>query len=330
MNLLNNKINIFLKIFILPILIISSLQQCKEKTSSGNNPMHGTMTFLRGDVLVNETKARIGTAVIESDTVEVKENAAAVIQFSNNAQITVESNTKISIKTLVASEGGKPKIDIDQKSGSTFNKIIPGQAEYSLRSPTITAGVRGTSFMMKLDEKGKTNVQLLRGKVGVSNPNAKTNEASEETIIEAGHKIQADEKGEITAAENLSVEEEEKLSKFNEIAFLPVAKLEKIESAKSEDLESIMESMPEVMPIQIEQIIMPEAMSDDKEMAEPDKELTLSDLKKKYGALSKISTKDGETYVGAFRQVGGNMEITTTTGTKIIEASQIESVEQYK
>jgi hypothetical protein len=62
--------------------------------------------------------------------------------------------------------------------------------------------------------------------------------------------------------------------------------------------------------------------------AEP--EVTLDDIKKQYGSLSKVTTKNGKTYVGAFKQVGGKFEIITIKGKEVITATDIAKVQQLE
>ena len=49
----------------------------------------------------------------------------------------------------------------------------------------------------------------------------------------------------------------------------------------------------------------------------------LAKLKKKYGSISKVLTKNGKTYIGVFKVAGELMTITTIGGSKVVIRSSI-------
>jgi len=320
--------------FIIPMLIFALVNvNCKEKDKA--NDIHGTITFIRGDVQINKQKVAIGSQVNANDEIVVGGKSTAVIQFANSAMVTVEANTSLSVEKLLIGDNGKPNIELTQNRGSTFNKIMPGEAEYNIHTPTITAGVRGTSFSVNMKNNKTSEIKLFRGKVAVKKApaaNAPATDAAATTpkeevlILEAGSKIEVNEGDKISEvkAEKLEVKEVETLAKLNEIAFVSDNSLGKIETAPPEESEEVLADMETVVPAEIEAIII-----EVEEENQASRVVTLDDLKKQYGTLSEVRTKSGKTYIGAFKQVGGNIEIITTEGKKTINASQISKVKQY-
>jgi hypothetical protein len=319
----------------LMILVVSTgmIAGCKEKSKSAAAEMHGTITFLRGSVLLNQAPAQIGTMVKMSDSIEVKDKSTAVVQFSTNAMITIESNTNLVIKNLVQGDNGVPTIALDQSRGSTFNKIVPGKANYSVNTPTITAGVRGTAFRVNSSEGEKgTEIELFTGKVALIKDGDMADKTAEgvkpvETILEAGHKIVVTET-EIKEPVRLKEEEIKNLERLNDIAMLPEKKLDKIEKietlSQEEATEIEKDLVNQIVPEESQKILI----QMEEEQAEP--EITLEDIKKQYGSLSKVTTKDGKTYVGAFKQVGGKFEIYTVKGKQVVLATDIAKVQQLE
>ena len=59
------------------------------------------------------------------------------------------------------------------------------------------------------------------------------------------------------------------------------------------------------------------------------KRLTISELKKKYGTLSVITTKDNKKYIGAFRITGNKIEIITTGGKITLPSSKVKNLSPY-
>jgi hypothetical protein len=317
---------------ILTVLLITStfVVSCKDKSKS-TSEIHGTITFIRGSVLLNQSPVQIGTKVSMSDSIEVKDKSTAVVQFSTNAMITIESNSSLVIKSLLQGKDGVPTIAMDQSRGSTFNKIVPGKANYSVNTPTITAGVRGTAFRVSSGGEKGTQIELFNGKVALTkeDPNAKPGEEagkSEELILEAGQKITVTET-EIQAPVKMNETELKDLERMNDIAMIPEKKLDKIEKIDTisvEEAKKIEEEISaEVVPEESQRIIVKMEVQ-----AEP--EVTLDDIKKQYGSLSKVTTKNGKTYVGAFKQVGGKFEIITIKGKEVITATDIAKVQQLE
>ncbi|MES0491156.1 MAG: FecR family protein [Leptospirales bacterium] len=334
-----------LKLF-LPILAsLLILVHCKEEKPTAES-LHGTITFVRGSVEVNNAKATIGNQVKANDTINVKDKSTAVIQFSNSAMVTVEANTTLSINKLLMGKDGKPNIELTQERGSTFNKIMPGEAEYNIHTPTITAGVRGTSFSVDVKDDKTASIKLFRGKVAVKKAPKLVNTQSdgseaipdsdatqdEEIILTAGNKIEVSEDTESIAdvkIEEMKIAEIESLEKLDEIAFVADDNLEQIETAKPSELEAILEEIPEIVPDEIEQVMIQVEEQKAEEIKAETKQITLDDLRRTHGQLSKVITKSGKVYIGAFSQKSGNMEIITTQGKRIIPSSTVAKVEPY-
>jgi hypothetical protein len=331
-----NKMKLFLPVAAALLMLVN----CKEEKQAAES-LHGTITFVRGTVEVNNAKVTIGKQIQANDTINVKEKSTAVIQFSNSAMVTVEANTTLAVKKLLVGDNGKPNIELTQERGSTFNKIMPGEAEYNIHTPTITAGVRGTSFTVNMKSDKAAEIKLFRGKVAVkkapaeSTPQAEgvpSTEAveEEEIILEAGNKINVSgEEGSIAEAkvEEMQVEEIQALEKLNEIAFVSDNNLDELETAEPDKVEEVLEDIPEVVPNEIEQVII--QVEEKNEAEAKERQITLDDLRKMHGQLSKVITKSGKVYIGAFKQKGGNMEIITTQGKRVIPTSQVAKVEPY-
>ncbi|MDH4261586.1 MAG: FecR domain-containing protein [Spirochaetia bacterium] len=316
------------KLFSILFIAFSTLVvvNCKDKSKNASE-IHGTITFIRGSVLLNQTPVQIGAKVSMSDSIEVKDKSTAVVQFSTNAMITIESNSSLVIKSLLQGKDGVPTIAMDQSRGSTFNKIVPGKANYSVNTPTITAGVRGTSF--RVTSGTDTHIELYTGKVALIKDDATVKDGdaakgkTEELILEAGQKVTVTET-EIQAPVKMSATELKDLERMNDIAMLPEKKLnkvEKIETVSVGEAKKIEEEMAiEVVPEESQRIIVKMEV-----LSAP--EVTLDDIKKQYGSLSKVTTKNGKSYTGAFKQVGGKFEIITVTGKEVITATDIAKVQ---
>lgn len=273
-------------------------------------------TYVKGDVLVSGKPATLGQTVSKDATIEVKNNSMAVLQFSSAASITLKANSVLSIANLSKNESGKPVIELSQNSGSSFSKIAKGQSEFSIKTPTAVAGVRGTSFELEVGNGKTTKIKLLEGKVAVAHveanatPEAVKEEMAKATVVEAGQKIEADAKGvakptEITEAEKSS------LQAMNTVEIAPA-------------------SGKVVVPESVEKYATGASTSaslTEAAAAKPEvKRLTLADIKAKYGRIAKIQTKNGKEYVGYFNQQGDQMTIQTVDGQVRVPVASVQKV----
>jgi len=268
-------------------------------------------TYVKGDVLVSGKPAALGQAVSKDATIEVKNNSMAVIQFASAASITLKANSVLSIANLSKNEAGKPVIELSQNNGSSFSKIAKGQSEFSIKTPTAVAGVRGTSFELSVANGKTTQIKLLEGKVVVAKPDATKAELDQATVVEAGQKIEATTAGvakpaEITEAEKTS------LQAMNTVEIAPA-------------------SGKVVVPESVEKYATgaaPSASLTEAAAAKPVevKKLTLADIKAKYGRIAKVQTKNGKEYVGYFNQAGAEMTIQTVDGQVSVPVANVQKV----
>jgi hypothetical protein len=272
-------------------------------------------TYVKGDVLVSGKPATLGQTVIKDATIEVKNNSMAVLQFASAASITLKANTVLSIANLSKNDAGKPVIELSQSSGSSFSKIAKGQSDFSIKTPTAVAGVRGTSFELEVGNGKTTRIKLLEGKVAVAKaepndtPEKIKAELEKATVVEAGQKVEVDNKAvskpvEITEADKAS------LQAMNTIEIAPV-------------------SGKVVVPESVEKYATGQATSasiaEEAPKAEV-KKLTLADIKAKYGRIAKIQTKNGKEYVGYFNQQGAEMVIQTVDGQVRVPVASVQKV----
>lgn len=265
-------------------------------------------TYVKGDVLVSGKPATLGQTVSKDATIEVKNNSMAVLQFASAASITLKANSVLSIANLSKNDSGKPVIELSQNTGSSFSKIAKGQSEFSIKTPTAVAGVRGTSFELVVGNGKTTQIKLLEGKVQVAKADATKEEMAAAPVVEAGQKVEATAAGvakpvEITEAEKSS------LQAMNTVEIAPA-------------------SGKVVVPESVEKYATGTAASASlTEAAKPEvKQLTLADIKAKYGRIAKIETKNGKSYVGYFNQTGANMTIQTVHGQVSIPVASVQKV----
>jgi hypothetical protein len=266
-------------------------------------------TYVKGDVLVSGKPATLGQTVSKDATIEVKNNSMAVLQFASAASITLKANSVLSIANLSKNDSGKPVIELSQNTGSSFSKIAKGQSEFSIKTPTAVAGVRGTSFELVVGNGKTTQIKLLEGKVQVAKSGATTEELSAAPVVEAGQKVEANAQGIVTKPIEITEAEKSSLQAMNTVEIAPA-------------------SGKVVVPESVEKYATGATASASlTEAAKPEvKRLTLADIKVKYGRIARIETKNGKAYVGYFNQTGANMTIQTVDGQVSIPVASVQKV----
>lgn len=306
------------------IIFFSCKSQHDESTS--------LITFTTGDVTVNGIPASAGKILNSNDIIKTADNSYTTVQFGSKIIITIKSNTEILINEMNVS-AGKEKCSIDIRYGNIFNKISGGVNQYNVRTPTLVAAVRGTSFTVSCEKKtGSSSVQLLKGKLNVT----KTKESDklisglkdESIYLTEGEKIYMT--GDMAVSKSsMNAEEIEELKKYDTI--LPVTINEKMIKAEKKDQVTEKKSIePSALSeLQKDQIIraIPEIRSsggsENKDQSYQEK---LNEIKiQNRGQLDVLNLKDGGSIKGMLLQRGMVYRIKTPNGIKEILAEDVAS-----
>jgi hypothetical protein len=298
------------------ILTIGMIASCG---TSRVQELTGCITFASGDVLLNGKQCEFGSPVKAGDTISTGAKSTAVVQFGESSIISLKENSSFIVDSLAVSKD-IDTITINQKIGSSFNKIVKKGTKYSLMTPTSVAAVRGTSFMCSVSEKGST-IKLSSGRVKVIPIIEGELKETASVEIEAGKKIEATEKS-IEAPVELTKKEQSELAALDKIELIPNAQKENF----IEEIKKLPEAeRPVVVPVEIIPVL--EVSETDDQQKKP---ITLKDIERLYGTLSVVETTDGKVYTGAFSQEGNIMKVYTTEGTITIPSSKIASVSRYR
>jgi len=174
------------------ILLVLPQFSCKKDTVVA---LDGYVNFMSGKVNIildgKKTGAEVGAVVKNGAKVETGAGAFVDIYFGDNA-VRVLENSLVEIGSVVTNmKDNTEKSEYTVEKGKMFSRVTKKLAkgdEFTIKTPTTIAGVRGTEFLVS-EENGKGMVACIDGKVAVSDATA------------------ADKKGvEINAGEEVSVE----------------------------------------------------------------------------------------------------------------------------
>ncbi|MDV6237171.1 FecR domain-containing protein [Leptospira ellisii] len=139
---------------------------CKRNQTEKTN---GVITFVNGDVIVQrgdqKIKAAVSQEIQNGDVLITGSKSAAALAFGENASvIEIQSDSQFRFQ-----EEGKGKNFFQEKGSSWIlaNKLNKDET-LTLRTPTTTAGVRGTKFYTALRE-GMTFTCFCQGQVELEN-----------------------------------------------------------------------------------------------------------------------------------------------------------------
>lgn len=301
-------------------LILSTAIVAFVAVNCGDNKNQATLdsakfTYVKGDVTVGGAPATLGNTVNKDALIEVKANSMAVLQFANAASITLKANSQLAIANLAKGENGKPVIELAQSSGTSFSKIAKGQSDFSIKTPTAVAGVRGTSFELTVGKTKTTEIKLLEGKVQVAKAGATREELASATVVEAGQKVEATGRG-VAKPVEISENEKTSLQAMNTVEIsAPGGK-----SVVAESVEKYATGVSTTAAAV--EVAVPQAPAARK--------LTLEDIKAKYGRIAKIETKNGKTYTGYFNQSGSTMTIQTVDGQVSLPVANVGRIMEIK
>lgn len=112
--------------------------------------------------------AENGIYLYSYDSVKTGDNSSASIILFETSIIRLDSNTQVTIEELIRDK--ETSVTIQQDSGRTWNTVykISGIDNYEVQTPTTVASVRGTAFVVIVQENGSSYYGVSHGILNVS------------------------------------------------------------------------------------------------------------------------------------------------------------------
>jgi hypothetical protein len=186
------------KIIILTLISVFIISACGKKKDD-TIIRAGMINFIVGEVFIASKEktvpAKLGDAVIKGMKIVTYDKASVEVYFGENV-VKILGNSSVEIMELLGDAKIGEKTEFFVENGRVFSKIskkLMKGDEFTIKTPTSTAGVRGTDFMVN-ESEGKSQVACLDGKVVVSNtatPAIKPVElnAGQEVTVEPGKQM---------------------------------------------------------------------------------------------------------------------------------------------
>lgn len=242
-----------------------------------------------------------GDLLKEGDEITTGKQSHAAIQIDDTIIVKIDKNTTASISRIT--EGKEHEVFL--KSGKVFSKIrrMKSGMEYRVKTPSITAAVRGTQFSVSVIKDTQ--------KVAVAEGTVRVNREAVAGVEGMKH--------DTTAGTTLVITEEVKERPISKKEKLEIEKvtivpfIESIESLKDEKLNRTTQDYIE----KYDEI--------EKKLKIKDVPRTLNEVKERYGRIDEISLYNGKVYRGVILKRGASFTILTPGGTVTVPKTKIKS-----
>ena len=172
------KYNLIISLLTL-LLLILTIANCKKKKTDGNVAV---ISLLKGSAKIfskgKETKARQNLILAVGDKIVLGNKSIVILDFKkDSARMELQENADLTIQSY--SELNK---SLFLKKGNAWTKFKKGGGNFSLKTPTTVASVRGTKFYtFQIGET--TGTCFCEGKVKYKTKNSSFNKVNSEDYL---------------------------------------------------------------------------------------------------------------------------------------------------
>ena len=132
----------------------------------------GIALKVKGDVILTHEEVNInaidGTELENNDVLESKSESFAVVKFIDGSSV-----VKLFPNSILTISAEKTNGKLNKKStlklGELWAKVTKNTGEFVVETPTTVVSVKGTKFVLAVDENGFTDLFTLEGIVNMKN-----------------------------------------------------------------------------------------------------------------------------------------------------------------
>lgn len=178
-------------IFILILVLSITLLNCQD-TVALTLKVKGTVNLLRERVT---TSLITGAELLNKDVLESGEEAFAALKFIDGSSIVkLFPNSILEINAEQDQKNLKKKTMLNM--GELWAKVTKQTGAFEIETPTTVVSVRGTNFLVGVDENGYTNLTTFSGTVEMKNK-----QDNQSVLVGEGEKAYSTGSGEIIVSE---------------------------------------------------------------------------------------------------------------------------------
>ncbi len=149
-----------------------------------------TIVYISNDVSVRTSSgmvpAELAMQLVAGDRIVVGPRSFCEVHVGARARLMLEENTTVTIRDIASAGAGETRLA--QETGAVLSRVarLTGNERFSVQTPSLVAGVRGTEFSTTIDEEGAVAVAVAEGTVAVRDVVPEVDERQPETEGERG------------------------------------------------------------------------------------------------------------------------------------------------
>jgi outer membrane protein assembly factor BamB len=146
------------------------------------------VVFVSGEVFVKGTAdweyLEIGNIVHPGEIIKVEADSLCELQFGQKSVVRVQANTEVMLKEFWL-EPENAEVDIDLAVGSVLCKVskLSEKESFKVRTRTAVCGIRGTEFLVRVDESKDTVLAVKEGAVTIVPESAESEKIEEQAQL---------------------------------------------------------------------------------------------------------------------------------------------------
>jgi len=153
------------KLNLLFLLLISVTALSAQESIAISLKVNGDVNLTRAEKI---SSLQTGSELYSKDLLESNEDSFAAIKFIDGSTI-VKLFPHSILEIFAVSEQGKlnkrSKLDL----GELWSRVDPESGDFEIETPTTVVSVKGTQFLLEVDEEGATTLYTVTGKVEMKN-----------------------------------------------------------------------------------------------------------------------------------------------------------------
>lgn len=218
--------------------IMAMIAGCEKKeapqqdTAAAVSEFSFKVQFVLGDVKIlkadKEAAVNVGEQIDINDVIITGKKSSLDILYGTSGVIRINENSRISIAAIADNQNNNTVLNMDKGSVFAAFSKLKG-TEFNVKTPTVVASVRGTSFSVVSDKSG-AKVSVLKGTVSAApvkdgniienkaievQANQKTDYVSEKTVDKIVAQNKTINVSAMSTAETVKLQEETKTIKMN-------------------------------------------------------------------------------------------------------------------
>ncbi len=149
------------------LLLWTLTESCGKKQDAVDEKgeITGKIVLFLGEVKINNKKPDTGRSVKYGDVIETGKGGTCMIQIGDKTILRISQNSKLIFN--ISKESNELVLGRGWLSGIT-RKVFTTRGKYILKTPTVTAAVRGTSYCVKVENPKSTYFCVCNGTIALT------------------------------------------------------------------------------------------------------------------------------------------------------------------